>query len=221
MKPFSTGILRKFLMALTGLGLCVFLVAHLAGNLLIFGGAEAFNTYSHKLVSNPFVLIPLEVGLLGLFLYHIYLAIRVTVTNRRARPHGYHEKKRAGHPSRKSLASSTMIFSGLLVLVFTVIHLKTFKYGPHYESATPGVRDLHRLVLEVFSNPFYVAWYVLCMILLGLHLAHGFSSAFQSLGVDHPRLTPKILALGKIFALVIAGGFLSLPVWVFFAGGAP
>ncbi len=107
-----------------------------------------------------------------------------------------------------------MIFSGLWLLVFVIIHVMTFKYGTEYQSAD-GVRDLYRLEMENFSNPLTVGLYVLSMLVVGSHLWHGASSSFQSLGFDHPRWTPRILAAGKTLAVVIAGGFIIIALWAY------
>ena len=145
----TTGIGRKMLMALTGLALLGFLVLHLAGNLLIFVGPKSFNDYSHALVANPLI-YPAEALLLIWFVAHFVSGIQITLQNRAARPVPYEVKRRAGHTSHKSIASSTMILSGIILLIFVPVHLWTFKFGPHYPSATEaGVRDIYRLVVEV------------------------------------------------------------------------
>jgi succinate dehydrogenase / fumarate reductase, cytochrome b subunit len=215
-RPFSSSVGMKVLIAVTGLALVGFLVMHLAGNLLIFAGPDLFNQYSHALINNPLI-IPVELGLLAIFLAHIYKAGRMWLDNRRARPVGYAARQWAGHTSRKSVGSSTMIYTGLVIVGFVVLHLRTFKFGAYYQAAETGYRDLHRLVLEVFSQPLYVVFYVTSMALIGLHLRHGFSSAFQSLGVDRPGLTPRLLQAGIVVAIVIAGGFALIPVYVYFA----
>jgi succinate dehydrogenase / fumarate reductase cytochrome b subunit len=112
-----------------------------------------------------------------------------------------------------------MILSGLWLLLFVIIHVRTFKYGAEYETAS-GVRDLYRLEMENFSNPLTVAFYVLSMIIVGSHLWHGVSSAFQSLGADHPAVTPRVRLLGKLSAVGIAGGFILITLWAFLSGGA-
>ena len=150
---------------------------------------------------------------------HIYKTIRMALTNKAARPVAYAMKRPAGAPSRKTFASSTMIFSGLWLLVFVVVHVKGFKYGAEYET-TSGVRDLYRLEMENFHNPLAVAFYVLSMLVVGSHLWHGASSSFQSLGMIHPRWTPRILVTGKAVAVLIAGGFIVIALWAHFTGGA-
>jgi succinate dehydrogenase / fumarate reductase cytochrome b subunit len=97
-----------------------------------------------------------------------------------------------------------------------VLHVKTLKFGAYYESAEPGVRDLHRLSIEVFQQPGYVIWYVFMMVLLGMHLRHGITSALQSLGAIPPGLTRKVLATGAVVAALMAGGFALIPIWVYF-----
>jgi len=214
-KFFSSSIGSKFIIAVSGLCLFAFLVVHLAGNLLIFLGPEALNHWGHLLVSNPLT-IPAEIGLALIFLTHAYKAVLMWWDNRRARPSGYAEKKWAGSVSRKNVGSATMIVSGPIVFAFVVWHVLTFKYGPVYEAAEPGVRDLSRLIFEAFSQPLVAGLYVVVMILIGLHLRHGIASAFQSLGADGPRFTPIAIVAGTMLAVLIGAGFAIIPIWVFF-----
>jgi len=209
----TSSVGTKFVLGLTGLLLCGFLVTHLAGNMLLFLGPTAFNEYSHKLISNPLIYFA-EIGLLLLFITHITWAVRMTLENNAARPVPYGYKNPAGHTSRKSLASSTMIYSGLLVFFFVVVHLKQFKYGPDYPAEGGTMRDLHRLVVELYKQPGLVAFYAVMMVVLGFHLWHAFASGLQSLGITHPKAGRLILLAGRLFAVVIAGGFLILPFWI-------
>lgn len=205
-------------MGLTGLLLIGFLVSHLAGNLLVFVGPKPFNDYSHALISNPLIYLA-EIGLLALFIAHFVSGISVWLRNRAARPTRYAKKARAGGTSHKSLASTTMIVSGLIVLVFVPLHLKTFKYGTHYASTSdPHVRDLYRLVLEAFQSPLLVAWYVVAMIIIGFHLWHGFGSGFESLGLAYKK---PLRRAGQALAVVLAGGFLLIPLVIFMTGAQP
>jgi succinate dehydrogenase cytochrome b subunit len=217
---FSSSVGSKYLIALSGLSLIGFLILHLAGNLLVFVSPGAFNGYADKLIKNP-LLIPAELGLLALFLLHVYKAVKLWFGSRDARPKKYAVKKWAGHSSHKSAASTTMILSGTFLFVFVLLHLITFKYGPHYVTLDrPDERDLYRLVVEVFSKPGYVLFYVVSMVIIGFHLWHGASSAFQSVGVDQAGMAPKIRAAGWGLAVLIATGFLIIPVWVFLCAGA-
>jgi succinate dehydrogenase / fumarate reductase cytochrome b subunit len=212
----STSVGSKILIAFTGLALAVFLIAHLAGNLLFLAGPDAFNEYSHALVSNPLVYLA-EAGLIVVFLLHIGKTVAGFVANKAARPEAYAAKRWAktkNPKSRKSVASSTMILTGTFTALFVVTHLLTFKFGAWYETPD-GIRDLYRLQVQVFSNPAYVAFYLVAMAVIFFHLWHGLSSAAQSLGVDHPTWTPRILVLGRVLTAAIAGGFFMLPIATF------
>jgi succinate dehydrogenase / fumarate reductase cytochrome b subunit len=215
-RVFASSVGTKLLIGLTGLALFVYLILHLAGNLLILAGQDPFNEYSHKLISNPLV-IPVEIGLLLIFLLHVYKTVTMWVRNRRARPIGYAKKEWAGYKSRKSVASSTMIYTGLITFLFVVIHLKQFKFGAWYEIGNPPIRDLYRTEVEIFSTPVWVVIYVICVLLVGLHLRHGIASAFQSMGADHPVYTRRLVVWGSIAAIVIGCGFAVIPLWVYFS----
>ena len=212
--PLSSSTGTKFLIALSGLALIAFLVFHLAGNLLVFAGAETFNTYATVLGGNPLLVNTMELGLLAIFGLHIFKAVRNFQANRDARPVAYHKKEPAGGPSRKSTASSTMIVTGSLVLLFVVIHLKQFKFGGVHEY--PG--GLYRMEMDAFSHPLTVLFYAVSLSVIGFHLWHGFWSAFQSLGLGNARYTPRIALASKIIAILIAGGFVSIPIWALLVG---
>jgi succinate dehydrogenase / fumarate reductase cytochrome b subunit len=212
---FSSSVGTKLLIGLTGLALFAYLILHLVGNALILTGPDTFNAYSHTLISNPLI-IPIEIGLLAIFLLHIYKAVRNYFSNSAARPIGYAKKKFAGHTSRKSVASSTMIWSGLVLLLFVLVHVKQFKYGAWYQTVSENpVRDLARTEYEVFSHPLWVAFYVVCTLIVGLHLRHGIASGFQSIGFDHPVYTRRLTVWGIVFAAAIGGGLALIPVWVY------
>ena len=212
---FSSSVGTKLLIGITGLLLFLYLILHLAGNALIFAGPEIFNEYAHRLISNPFI-IPIEIALLLVFVIHVFKAGRMWIANRAARPVPYRKKVYAGHTSRKSLASSTMIVSGLILLLFVIVHVNQFKFGSYYQTvADATVRDLHRTEIEVFRQPLWVAFYVVCMVLVGMHLRHGIASGFQSLGLDHPLYTRRLTRWGIVLAIVIAGGFAAIPLWVY------
>jgi succinate dehydrogenase / fumarate reductase, cytochrome b subunit len=214
---FSSSVGTKLLIGLTGLALFVYMLLHLAGNAIIFFGQDAFNAYSHALLSNPLI-VPIEIGLLLVFLLHIYKTVTMWARNKAARPVAYERKELAGHTSRKSLASSTMIWSGLIIAIFVIIHVKQFKFGTFYLSAgSESIRDLYRTEVEVFQNPLWVLFYVIATLLVGLHLRHGIASGFQSLGLDHSRYTKRLVAWGIALALLIGVGLAVIPVWVYFA----
>jgi succinate dehydrogenase / fumarate reductase cytochrome b subunit len=212
---FSSSVGTKLLIGVTGLLLFAYLILHLVGNAIIFFGQDVFNAYAHFLISNPLV-VPVEIALLLIFLLHIYKTIRMWFDNQAARPVGYTKTVSAGHTSRKSVASTTMILSGLLITIFVVIHVKQFKFGTFYlVEGSEAVRDLYRTEIEVFQQPIWVAFYVICTLLVGLHLRHGIASAFQSLGLDHPTYTQKIVTWGIAGAVIIGGGLAIIPIWVY------
>ena len=214
---FSVSIVKKQVMAITGLLLCGFLVSHLLGNFLLFKGDRAFNSYSHALITNPLI-IPAELGLLVIFLVHLFLAIKLTIENKMARPIDYYMKKHTGRGA--TFASSSMPYTGLIILGFIIYHLINFKYGPHYNITYDGVemRDLYKLLIEYFSNIGNIAFYEFCMVALGFHVSHGFWSAFQSLGFNHPRYNKSLECFSKMFGVVIALGYMSLPIYCYLQG---
>jgi succinate dehydrogenase / fumarate reductase cytochrome b subunit len=212
---FSSSVGTKLLIGITGLLLFAYMVLHLAGNALIFAGPELFNEYSHVLISNPLI-IPIEIALLLVFLLHIYKTVRMVLANSAARPVPYQKKAYAGHTSRKSLSSSTMIASGVFVLLFVVVHVKQFKFGSFYQTvANAEVRDLYRTEIEVFQQPLWVVFYVIGTILVGLHLRHGIASGFQSIGLDHPLYTRRLTTWAVVLAVLIGGGLGVIPIWVY------
>ena len=225
-----TSVGKKILMSLSGLMMFGFLIGHMLGNLPLLqleASADNYNKYAHFLVGLGALLIIVELILLGGLLLHVWTAIKIAHGKKKARPEPYHLLKSAGGASRKTFGASTMILTGLVVLLFIPLHLKTFKYGPgsageqSYATQVDGVemRDLHKLVIETFQDPLYTGWYVLAMICLGFHLSHAFWSAFQSLGLYHDRYTPWLYSGGKVIAVLISAGFLVIPVWIFFMGG--
>ena len=220
---FRSSIGRKLLTGVTGLALVGFLLEHLYSNLLYFSSdPDAYNENAHFLISLDLVYV-LELGLLTFFVVHIIVGVSIYLKKRKARPVGYATYRSAGKPSRQSLSSRTMIVTGLVLLAFLVIHIISFKYGPGIEEGFvvtidgEPVRDLKRLLEEKFQHPAYAFGYPCVMILLGFHLRHGIWSAFQSLGAMNPRLTPVVYTLGGVLAVLIAVGFLVLPLWIFFS----
>lgn len=214
---FSSTVGSKILIGLTGLLLFGFLVGHLAGNLTIFVGPEAFNAYAHKLEGLKPVLYMAEIGLVAIFALHVFKTVTGYVRNTRARDVSYAEKRRAGHTSRKGASSSSMIVTGTVILLFVVIHVRQFKYGEYFVEVNTGSRDLFRVMVEAFQNPLIVGFYVISMVLIGMHLNHGISSATQSLGLANRRLGDTWVAIGRVLAVAIAGGFAVLPLYIFFA----
>jgi succinate dehydrogenase / fumarate reductase cytochrome b subunit len=214
LRAFSSSVGTKIVIGLSGLFLVLYLIIHVAGNLLVFFGPQVFNNYAYNMeVRNPTLPI-LEIIILIGFLIHIFKTIAMYLGNSAARPVSYVKKERAGYTSRKSFASSTMIFGGLWVIVFLIIHVKAFRFSP--ETPWPGGgRDLYRQEMDVFANPLMVAFYVISMLVVGSHLWHGVSSGFQSLGLTHPRWTPRLLVAGRVFAVVVAAAFIAIAIWAY------
>lgn len=216
---------KKIFMGLTGLMLCGFIVIHLIGNLaLLSPNPDPFNKYAHFLTQQTGNIIYVaEAMLAAVFLIHFFYAIYVTWNNWTARPSGYKVVKGAGHTSRKSIGSTTMIYTGILVMVFLVMHLLHFKYAEAQMYVPAGyeyqIKNLYAVVHNFFSNIGNVSFYVVIMGLLGFHLSHGFWSAFQSLGLSGSRFTPVVYTLGSIYAVVMAIGFILFPVISFIKGG--
>lgn len=212
----STTVGMKMLVGLTGLGWAFFLLTHMSGNLLLFVGPEAYNNYGNKITSNPLIYIA-EAGLLLFLILHVYLTLSLTARNAKARTAGY----RAGTKTVKktSFTSKTMALTGSVILVFTVLHLITFKFGPHYTAsyANGEVRDLYQLIVEKFKQPGYVAWYVFAMVTVGMHLSHAFSASLQSLGLMNSN-NKGLRRLSIAFAVLVAGGFTAQPLYIFFFG---
>lgn len=229
---WKASVIRKFVMGLSGLALVGFTIAHLAGNLLLFAPhGEAFNKYAHSLESLGQLKVVAEVILVILFGAHIVLAIKLTRENKQARPHKYailRSKQKGGNLVQPQIASRTsrwMVHTGFLVLLpFLIFHIAHFTRGPGieegYVTQVEGsqARDVYRLVVEEFQNPIMVAVYAISMLMMGLHLRHGFWSAFQSLGLSYPNWRRPIMALGFLIALLLAGGFLVIPLWIFMKG---
>jgi succinate dehydrogenase / fumarate reductase cytochrome b subunit len=212
----KSSIGRKWVVALSGLGLAGFVLAHMAGNMLLFLGADAFNAYGHAITSNPLYKMGiLSGGLIFLIVVHAAFTIWLTKDNKTARSVGYAKAPNGAKAS--TWASLTMTYTGTLVLFFIVSHLVGFKYGPHYETTVNGVvmRDLHRVAVEVFSQPGYVFWYLISLVCLGFHLSHGVASAIKTLGLSNPKYLRIAECAGYAYAVVVAAGFISQPIYVY------
>ncbi|MEX0928585.1 MAG: succinate dehydrogenase cytochrome b subunit [Balneolales bacterium] len=220
---------RKVLTGVSGLALSLFIIIHLIGNLTLFRGPDIFNSYSHFLHGMGWLLYLAEAGLIVFFLVHAYTGISIWWRKRQARPEPYAKYASKGGKSKQTFSSRTMIITGLVLLVFTVVHLNTFKFGAGWsgeaeyitEVGGEEMRDLSKLVFETFQNEFYVIGYVGVMVLLGFHLRHGIWSAFQSMGTINNKLSLLIYTVSGIFAVLIALGFLVLPIWIYLTGGTP
>ncbi len=214
----------KFLMALTGVLLALFVVGHLSGNFLLYKGQDAMNDYAEMLQGLGPALWIVRLGLLAVFATHIYYGIRLKRRNAAARPVNYaHEDT-----IQASFASRSMILTGLVVLAFVAMHLAHFTLGwldaEAYDLKQTVQRDgqpferhdVFGMVVAGFHNDVFVILYAFAMVVLGLHLSHGLHSLFQTLGFRHPAYTPWIERIGRGLAWVLAVGFLSIPLAVRF-----
>lgn len=214
---------KKVITGITGLALFAFVIVHLIGNFTLLLGPGAFNGYAHFLESalHGWLIYVFEVGIILFFVFHIAAAFTVAWTDKRAaRQTGYKYRKNAGGKSRKTFSSTTMIYTGLLLLVFIVYHIKIFKYGAHDMMMVGGVemKNLFRTVVLEFKKAWFVVATVVLMVLLGFHLRHGIWSAFQSLGWANDRYLPLLTRIALVFSILLAIGFIVIPVYLFFAG---
>lgn len=227
----STSVGQKIVMAITGLALCGFLITHLAGNLNLYAGEKAFNDYADMLHSFGPLLALAEVGLFAVFAAHLALAVSTTAMNRLARSGSYamKESKQGLFALPAGGASSWMLVTGLLILVFLIMHIADMKlklnplvdYQPAKVSLPDGEERMNefRVVRQVLTNPVNAVVYFVGIFALGIHLTHGFRSAFQSLGLNHSRWDSFLRVLSLLFGWVIAGGFISLIAWAALSSG--
>ena len=220
MRIFSSTVGKKFLMAITGLLLSGFLVVHLSGNLLLYVGPEAYNEYADNLHQQAALLVVAEVGLLALFALHLFLALQISRENRAARKVRYRvqQSKIANRYSAVVKPETFMLLSGLAILGFLILHLVDFRFALRPDISYPA-EEAERAA-NVLNTPLTQIVYSVGCALLGLHLAHGFASAFQSLGLNHPKYESLIHWAGVIFATIIGLGFLSFPLYYALMGGA-
>ena len=236
---FNTTIAKKILMAVTGLAMVLFLIGHLVGNLQLLWSSDQFNAYAGFLTAQPVVII-VELGLMAILAIHVFDAFILLRQNYNARPVPYQSKTwgRTKSPrSKKTWASTLMMWSGIFILVFIIGHIWHFKY--HHPVASPayghdssiavgvggigvasadgssgaGAVRLAQMVVAEFRNPIVSGIYILSMLILGAHLYHAISSAMTSLGGNHPRYSKLIMWAGNLFTAVITFGFLAIPLW--------
>jgi succinate dehydrogenase / fumarate reductase cytochrome b subunit len=216
-QALNSSIGKKLFMSLTGLFLITFLCVHLFGNMFLYVGQDAFNLYVHTLetgVVHAFILVT-EVILVAAFLIHIINAIRLTLGNWAARPQRYAVKPAQ---QQSESASRTMWISASIIFIFLAIHLVNFWYVFKYGTLPPAYfigeeKNYFMIVTEALSTPWIATVYLAAVFLLGFHLYHGFQSAFQTLGINHKKYTPFILFVGRAYAVIVAAGFASFPIY--------
>jgi len=217
-KFLNSSIGKKLMMAVTGSFLLIFLIIHLVGNITLFFGAPAFNGYVGALdVVKPLIRV-IEVVLLTVFVLHIFNGLKLWIENKRARGVNY---KVNGSSENSDLYSRTMFLSGSIIFIFLVSHLGTFfwRFNVYDPMGLANVHQYFDIVVYFFGIWWYVILYIIAMILLGFHLNHGFQSAFQTFGWNHKKYFLLIQKIGTIYAVFMAIGFASMPIYFFFFYG--
>ncbi len=219
---FSTSLGRKLIMSITGLFLMLFLLVHLGTNLLLLvGDGELYNKAAHTLATTP-LLKAVEMLLALGFIFHILYATTITLKNRKARPVGY---AKTGTNELTSWSSKNMYILGFTIFAFLVLHLINFflklRFGdvPYisYDNGITQIHNSYQLVSEFFiSYWWYNLIYIVSAILLGLHLSHGFWSAFQTVGLNNSKWIKRLQVVSCIYAAVIAAGFTIIPLYFWF-----
>ncbi len=219
-KTLNSTLGRKVMMALTGLFLILFLIVHLIGNLQLLSPdqGESFNIYAYTMGHNPFIRV-VSIGNFAFIILHVVYSILLTRHNQKARPVGYAVSKSS---KNISWASRNMGILGTLILIFLLVHLKSFwyefKFGAIPTVTYDGVEynDGYTVVAAVYSNVLYVVFYVVSMVFLAFHLSHGFASAFQTLGLNHVKYSPFIKKLGYAFSIIVPALFALIPLVMYF-----
>jgi len=216
MSMLKSSVGRKIIMGVTGLILILFITGHVLGNMSLFAGPDGINAYAVHLRSLGPVLWLIRLVMLVVFVVHIWIGIALTLENKAARPLGYNQKENL----RTGFASETMIYSGLVLLAFVVYHVLNFTMHAVLVPAgtaelvdAAGRFDVYTMVVSTFKQiPLNVALYIVGMIFLLLHVSHGFGSFFQSLGLNREATIPKFNAVGKLYALLVFLGYISIPL---------
>lgn len=218
---FTSSIGRKLIMSLTGLFLILFLVIHLLGNLqlLVDDGGVSFNAYAYMMTHNPLIKV-VAYGNYIFIVLHAVMGLILWAKNRAAKGSTYAVKSNA----KVTWASKNMALLGTLILAFIFIHMGDFWWKmkmdvvPYVtiEGMDHQVKDLYSKVSHTFDNPYMVAAYIVGLATLSFHLWHGFQSAFQTLGLNHPKYSPIIGGLGKAYAIIVPLGFAIIPLYHFF-----
>lgn len=215
---FTSSVGKKFVMAVTGLALFIFVLLHLAGNLQVFLGPEALNRYGNFLQSNTELLWPARIILIILVALHIWAAVKLTLQNRAARPQRYAKYDTVV----ASYASRTMIWSGLIVLAFIIYHLLHFTAevqtvnmtGKNFKDLVDvnGHHDVFAMMVIGFEKPVVAAFYIFAMFLLFAHLSHGLGAMFNSLGWKSPAYKGLIEKFAKVVSWLIFLGYITIPI---------
>lgn len=217
LKFLTSSLGKKYVMCLTGLGLIGFVIAHLLGNLQVFIGPDAINSYAQALKDLGGLLWVARIGLIVMFVAHIVTAIQLSIENNRARPIKYENPDTI----KATSSSRTMALSGLLVLSYVVYHIMHFTLNctdPSFASLmdSQGRHDVYQMLIQGFSVPAVAITYLVAMVILGAHLNHGASSVFQTLGLTNSKYRPITSLVGPGLAAIVILGYGSIPlsIWM-------
>ncbi len=205
LKTLGSSVGKKLLMALTGLCFCAFLAVHLVGNLTVFGGTEWFTAYVKHLHGLGIIINFAEVGLLILAVIHVSTGTVLFVQNLRARPVRYKLRRNGGG---RTIGSATMPYTGFVILVFLVFHLAGFHFADHTR------HTVYEIMTSTFANPLYAGLYVAAVLIVAVHISHGFWSLFQTLGLNHVKYMPLVMGLGWLFTAAVGAGFGLIPIYI-------
>lgn len=206
---FGSSVGKKLLMALTGFCFLGFLTGHLVGNLALYGGRDAFNAYAEHLHALGPVITLVEWGLLTLAIIHVFTGMLLFLQNLKARPVRYVVNKNGGG---RTLSSRLMPYTGFAILLFLIYHLLQF----HFVDKT--YTTIYDIVSLAFANVLNISFYLVAMVVVALHIRHGFWSLFQTLGANHPKYMPIVMGGSIVLSLIFGIGFGFLPVYVSFSG---
>ncbi|MCK9212744.1 MAG: succinate dehydrogenase cytochrome b subunit [Ignavibacteriaceae bacterium] len=206
---------KKFIMALTGTMLMLFLIVHFIGNMMLYFGPATFQTYVETLETVKPAVRVIEIVLALIFIFHIYNGVRLWFQNNKANPQKYAVDASS---ENSTIFSRSMAITGTLIFMFLGVHLSTFWFGFNFGAHPVGEYPYYTIVAEWFKSPVYSLMYIISMGALGFHLNHAFQSAFQTFGLNHKKYTPLIKKIGTIYALIMALGFASIPLY-FLIGG--
>ena len=202
---FKTSVGKKLLMAFTGLGFIGFIAVHLLGNLTLYGGQEAFDAYVAKLHEYEALIVVAEIVLFTFAVIHVVTGLFLFLANRSARSVSYAVKKSGGG---RNAGSATMPYTGLVILLFVIVHLNNFSFADTSE------RTMYDVVAATFSSWIYVIIYIAAIAAVAVHVRHGFWSLFQSFGLHHEKYMPAIRMISILLAFVVGVGFGLIPIYM-------
>lgn len=208
---FGSSLAKKLVMALAGLFLIIFLIVHLSINLfLLSNDPEPFNKAAHFMATNKIIKV-FEIVLMAGFVIHIVWGLVLQIQNWLARPFRY----RVTHSSQTSFFSKYMIYLGGIILIFLILHFINF-YFVKLGFVEGDPENFYGMAQELFKIPVYTIIYLICFLILAFHLHHAFQSAFQTLGLNHPKYTPVIKGIGLLYSIVVPVGFGIIPIVIYF-----